>query len=83
MVLGNQQRSFNLTIFNIMVKIDKKELLGNSVDGLFLRNGIDRLDNTIGYIEGNVVSCCDICNYSKHTKGYIEFLSWIDKVYKN
>jgi hypothetical protein len=60
-----------------------KSKKGNSVDGLFLRNGIDRLDNTVGYIKSNVVSCCDICNYSKHTKGYNEFLSWIDKVYNH
>jgi len=29
------------------------------------RNGIDRLDNAIGYIETNVVSCCGTCNSMK------------------
>ena len=28
-------------------------------------NGIDRLDNDIGYIEDNVVPCCKTCNYMK------------------
>lgn len=27
--------------------------------------GIDRLDSAIGYIEGNVVSCCIVCNLMK------------------
>ncbi|AAC96857.1 hypothetical protein PBCV1_A490L [Paramecium bursaria Chlorella virus 1] len=30
-----------------------------------LRNGIDRLDNTIGYVEDNCVSCCGTCNNMK------------------
>lgn len=28
--------------------------------------GIDRLDNNLGYIDTNVVSCCEICNNMKH-----------------
>lgn len=28
-------------------------------------NGIDRRDNTIGYVDGNVVSCCTTCNRIK------------------
>jgi len=31
----------------------------------FIYNGIDRYDNTKGYIPGNVVSCCGICNRFK------------------
>lgn len=27
--------------------------------------GLDRLDNSQGYIEGNIVSCCKICNMIK------------------
>ena len=30
-----------------------------------LRNGIDRLDNTVGYNEDNCVSCCRTCNTMK------------------
>jgi hypothetical protein len=29
--------------------------------------GLDRLDNTIGYLKNNVVPCCDKCNRLKHT----------------
>lgn len=30
-------------------------------------NGLDRLDNSQGYIDGNVVSCCGVCNRMKGT----------------
>ena len=29
---------------------------------ILLRNGIDRMDSQIGYLLGNVVSCCKQCN---------------------
>lgn len=31
----------------------------------FSYNGIDRLDNDVGYIVGNVVPCCRECNWMK------------------
>jgi len=27
--------------------------------------GIDRLDNTLGYVKNNIVPCCSMCNYMK------------------
>lgn len=27
--------------------------------------GLDRLDNSVGYITGNIVSCCRVCNTIK------------------
>lgn len=30
-------------------------------------NGIDRFDNDRGYVEGNIVACCGVCNRAKHT----------------
>ena len=47
---------------------------------LFFYNGIDRIDNSIGYLPENCVSCCKICNKAKsnHTVG--EFLIWLRKV---
>lgn len=44
-------------------------------------NGIDRIDNSKGYTEDNVVSCCSICNYAKKTATQSSFLEWIKKVY--
>lgn len=39
-------------------------------------NGIDRVNNDIGYIEGNVVTCCKKCNFAKGSMGYLEFIDW-------
>lgn len=33
--------------------------------GDFRHSGIDRVDNTRGYVPGNVVSCCFVCNSMK------------------
>lgn len=37
-------------------------------------SGVDRLDNGLGYVEGNVVACCKICNGMKSSMGAEEFL---------
>ena len=38
-------------------------------------NGIDRKDNALGYVEGNVVSCCKFCQYAKRDLPYEEFVA--------
>jgi hypothetical protein len=38
------------------------------------RNGLDRLDNSIGYIKTNVVSCCWTCNNMKQCLDPITFV---------
>lgn len=45
-------------------------------------NGLDRIDNNVGYIEGNVVPCCTICNHAKHTLPYEEFINYLDNLVK-
>lgn len=47
----------------------------------YLCNGIDRLDNTIGYNITNCVSCCTDCNMGKGVKTKQGFLTWIERVY--
>lgn len=47
-----------------------------------LVNGIDRVDNSLGYLKENCVSCCETCNLAKRTLTEQEFLVWIQKVYK-
>lgn len=36
-------------------------------------NGIDRVDNTKGYISSNVVACCTMCNIMKNTTPFTVF----------
>lgn len=43
-------------------------------------NGIDRVDNTIGYTEDNCVSCCKTCNMAKSELTVEEFKTWIIKL---
>lgn len=44
-----------------------------------LYNGIDRIDNGIGYTEDNCASCCGTCNMAKRNMGEEEFLAWIER----
>lgn len=44
-------------------------------------NGIDRIDSSMGYVEGNVVSCCKYCNMAKSNRSTQEFLEWVEQVY--
>lgn len=49
----------------------------------FLYNGIDRVVNEVGYVIGNCVSCCSICNHMKHVLSEKVFLEHISKIYKH
>ncbi len=49
--------------------------------GAFLTGGIDRVDNALGYVPGNVVPSCFLCNIMKGNKTTKEFLAHIAKIY--
>lgn len=36
-------------------------------------NGVDRVDNTLGYVPGNVVTACKTCNHMKKDMTEAEF----------
>lgn len=42
--------------------------------------GIDRVNNSVGYEIGNVVPCCAKCNYMKGTMTYLEFLNQVELI---
>lgn len=44
-------------------------------------NGVDRVDNKKGYILGNCVPCCAICNYMKRDHNVEFFKEHIKKIY--
>ncbi len=44
--------------------------------GEIIYNGIDRVDNALGYIPENVVTCCKICNLAKRDMSFEEFTAW-------
>ncbi len=43
--------------------------------------GIDRVNNEIGYLKTNSVSCCKLCNFMKKALTKEEFLTHIEKIY--
>lgn len=51
-----------------------------SRNGSFTYNGIDRIDNNVGYIDSNVVPCCWVCNHAKSNMTQRTFLEWIDRL---
>jgi hypothetical protein len=59
----------------------EKECRGTSKNSSpYLYNGIDRVDNTKGYITTNVCPCCAICNRAKHAMPLDKFLRWIERL---
>lgn len=55
----------------------------NSKVKSMLCNGIDRIDNNLGYTEKNSVTCCKICNRAKHNLSLQEFRNWAVQFSKN
>jgi len=51
-------------------------------NGSFIHNGIDRINNSLGYTKENCVPCCKNCNYAKRKLDYDEFLVLIRKIYE-
>jgi hypothetical protein len=65
------------SIYNI-----KNSKTGETRAGIpIVYNGVDRVDNKIGYTNSNSVSCCEICNRMKMSQEYSAFLSQIEKIY--
>jgi hypothetical protein len=59
-------------------KISRKSKNGQP----YVYNGIDRKDNSVGYIFENCLPCCSFCNVAKHKKSYEEFTSWLKRAGK-
>ena len=43
---------------------------------------LDRIDNDLGYVKGNVRWICKRLNYMKHILSEDEFLGWIKEIYE-
>ncbi len=53
---------------------------GSSV---FVFTGIDRVDSSKGYIDGNCVPCCKACNFAKNEMSVEAFRSFIHRVFSH
>lgn len=54
-----------------------------SLNGDYLYNGLDRVNNNIGYTVENCVPCCWICNEMKSNKNKEDFIEHIRKIVEN
>ena len=46
----------------------------------YVYSGVDRIDNSLGYISGNVTACCRVCNKMKGTMTVECFIESCEKV---
>ena len=89
---GNRHYDFTLTLeqFSILTKQDcyycgQPPSMEVGKDkyakyGVYIYNGIDRVDNTRGYSIDNCVACCKQCNWAKRELPQQEFIDWIHRV---
>ena len=45
-----------------------------------IHNGIDRMDNNLGYVTENCVSCCVVCNRAKMRLSFDEFVVYLNNL---
>lgn len=53
-----------------------------SPNSVYVFNGVDRLDNTMGYTPENCVPCCKDANFAKMSLDYNKFLQLVERIYK-
>lgn len=46
----------------------------------FMHNGVDRVNNLLGYTLLNCVPCCTYCNRGKSTRTTAEFTKYLDQI---
>jgi hypothetical protein len=71
-------RVFDLTLEDVILIIDSSCYYCGDINS----NGIDRINNDIGYTIENSVPCCYICNQMKHKFTKEVFLNQISLIYK-
>ena len=54
-----------------------------NANGEYIYNGIDRVNNTKGYVVDNCVTCCSMCNNMKHAYTQQNFLAKIALIYSH
>lgn len=93
-ISGAKSRSLEFKLsFNQFIKIAKEKCMycgapprkrKHSYSNLEIElNGVDRIDNSLGYISSNCAPCCKTCNRMKHAMGANKFLDHIRKIYNN
>lgn len=63
--------------------IQPSKTISRKLNGPYVYNGVDRMNNARGYTPSNCVPCCYKCNMLKGVRGESEFLSHIKKINEN
>jgi 5-methylcytosine-specific restriction endonuclease McrA len=63
---------------NISLKIGKH--IETIMHNQYIYNGLDRVNNELGYVISNVVTCCKQCNVAKHDMTHLNFLTYINRL---
>ena len=58
-----------------------KSIRSNRSHGAYIYNGIDRVDNNLGYTIDNCVPCCSMCNRMKSVFSQKDFLEKVKDIY--
>lgn len=58
------------------------QTIGKNEWQIYTYNGIDRVDNDIGYTTSNCVTCCKLCNYAKRNMAFNEFINYLEQIIK-
>lgn len=62
---------------SLPARVFRKRLIGS-----FCCNGVDRIDNSLGYTPDNVVAACRVCNRAKGTLTYAEYRAFLTRAGK-
>ena len=68
----------SLNCYYCRIKPHQISRKGNN--GVYVYNGLDRIDNALGYIKENVRPCCFNCNRAKWNMSEKEFLTWVKRL---
>ncbi len=88
----NRNLSWNLTIDEFRQLISLPCYFCNSSSSMttisrgdiaLQHNGVDRLNNSIGYEKSNCVPCCKMCNRAKGKSTVEEFITWERNIAKH
>lgn len=55
---------------------------GSTISDIYVYNGIDRVDNELGYTNENCVPCCKMCNWFKAQSSVKDFINHVNKIYE-
>src|ERR1044071_2178502 len=53
------------------------------LNGGYVYNGLDRLENSAGYTLANTVPCCHPCNFAKSDGSVAAFLDRVNRIFNN